>query len=100
MRHRSDERHARAQFPHCTAGSDPEARRGCPGPSVGGPPIRGPVVVSSGLMTLEIGAPAPDFTLTDHDNQPWTLSAHRGSNVVLVFYPLDFSPTCTRELTE
>ena len=51
-------------------------------------------------MTLQIGDPAPDFTLRDHDNNEWTLSAHRGENVVLVFYPLDFSPTCTKELKD
>src|ERR1700730_11763916 len=49
-------------------------------------------------MPLEIGSPAPDFTLVDEDNERVTLSELRGGNVVLVFYPLDFSPTCTREL--
>ena len=51
-------------------------------------------------MAIEVGQAAPDFTLRDQDNNEWTLSAHRGRNVVLVFYPLDFSATCTTELTE
>ncbi|MFY9615948.1 MAG: peroxiredoxin [Candidatus Dormiibacterota bacterium] len=46
----------------------------------------------------EVGEEAPDFTLRDQDNQPWTLSEHRGRNVVLVFYPWSFSGICTSEL--
>jgi peroxiredoxin len=52
------------------------------------------------MVSPQVGAPAPDFTLTDHTGQPWTLSEHRGRNVLLVFYPLDFSPTCTGELRD
>ena len=51
-------------------------------------------------MAVEVGQQAPDFTLRDETNEEWTLSAHRGRNVVIVFYPLDFSPTCTKELKE
>jgi peroxiredoxin len=36
----------------------------------------------------------------DPQRQPWTLSARRGRNVVLVFYPWSFSPICTSELQE
>jgi peroxiredoxin (alkyl hydroperoxide reductase subunit C) len=43
---------------------------------------------------LKTGDPAPDFTLTGHDDVAYTLSAERGHPVVLVFYPQDFSPTC------
>ncbi|SRR5258708_9333627 len=46
----------------------------------------------------EVGDEAPDFTLRDENNQKWTLSEHRGNNVVLVFYPLSFSGVCTHEL--
>lgn len=49
-------------------------------------------------MPLPVGTPAPDFTLQDETGERVTLSDLRGGNVVLVFYPLDFSPTCTREL--
>jgi peroxiredoxin len=49
-------------------------------------------------MSLKVGDVAPDFTLQDETAQKVTLSELRGKNVVIVFYPLDFSPTCTREL--
>ena len=49
-------------------------------------------------MNIEVGSPAPDFSLPDQENNKITLSALRGKNVILIFYPLDFSPTCTREL--
>jgi len=49
---------------------------------------------------IEVGQEAPDFTLRDTENDEVTLSSFRGRrNVVLVFYPLAFSPTCTRQLT-
>lgn len=47
-----------------------------------------------------IGAPAPDFTLTDTHGTPVTLSALRGAPVVLVFVPFAFSGICTGELCE
>jgi peroxiredoxin len=48
-------------------------------------------------MTIEVGAQAPDFTLETQDNAKWTLSEQLGKNVVLLWYPLDWSPTCTTE---
>lgn len=51
-------------------------------------------------MSVEVGDIAPDFTLVDETGEQVTLSDLRGRNVVLVFYPLDFSPTCTRELKD
>ena len=48
-------------------------------------------------MTLEVGQEAPDFTLVDETNAPVTLSDLRGTPVVLMFYPFDFSGTCTTE---
>lgn len=48
-------------------------------------------------MAIDVGADAPDFTLKTQGNEDWTLSAHRGKNVVLMWYPLDFSGTCTSE---
>ncbi|AAF11787.1 peroxiredoxin [Deinococcus radiodurans] len=51
-------------------------------------------------MTL-VGQPAPDFTLPASTGQDITLSSYRGqSHVVLVFYPLDFSPVCSMQLPE
>ena len=49
-------------------------------------------------MALEIGQEAPDFTLRDDINEEVTLSALRGTPVVLVFYFSDFSGICTDEL--
>ncbi len=50
-------------------------------------------------MSLEIGQPAPDFTLSNQFGEPVTLSGYRGSkNVVLVFFPKAFTGTCTSEL--
>lgn len=48
---------------------------------------------------LRVGDKAPDFTLPDDDGRPVTLgSVLRGGPVLLVFYPRDFSPACTRQL--
>ena len=49
-------------------------------------------------MAVEVGQEAPDFTLRDENGAEVTLSSLRGRNVVLIFYPLAFSPTCTKEL--
>lgn len=49
-------------------------------------------------MALQIGQAAPDFTLYDSNKQPVTLSEQRGSNVLLLFFPLAFTSVCTAEL--
>jgi peroxiredoxin (alkyl hydroperoxide reductase subunit C) len=49
-------------------------------------------------MGLQLGLPAPDFTLKDQNNQDVTLSRLRGTPVLLVFYPLAFSGVCCGEL--
>src|SRR5216684_2872573 len=49
-------------------------------------------------MALAVGQKAPDFTLQDQNKKEVKLSDFAGKkNVVLVFYPLDWSPTCTNE---
>jgi peroxiredoxin len=49
-------------------------------------------------MPATIGAPAPEFSLKDQNQQEVKLSDFRGKkNVVLIFYPLDWSPVCTNE---
>ena len=49
-------------------------------------------------MALTVGAAAPDFTLRDQSQKEVKLSDYQGKkNVVVVFYPLDWSPTCTNE---
>jgi peroxiredoxin len=45
------------------------------------------------------GTPAPDFTLRNHEGKEVSLSDFRGRRVMLVFYPLDFSPACTDQLS-
>ncbi len=52
---------------------------------------------------VAIGAPAPEFTLAGTDGseegrREYSLSEFRGSPVVLVFYPGDNTPVCTRQL--
>lgn len=47
---------------------------------------------------MNIGETAPDFTLKDGDGNDWTLSEQRGRTVVLLFYPGDNTPVCTRQL--
>ena len=42
---------------------------------------------------------APDFELPDGEFNPVRLSDYRGKNVVLAFYPADWSPVCTGELS-
>src|SRR3954468_10341920 len=44
------------------------------------------------------GNPAPDFSLLDGDGQTWRLSDHLGNVVVLLFYPGDETPICTRQM--
>jgi thioredoxin-dependent peroxiredoxin len=45
-----------------------------------------------------VGAQAPDFTLMDGEGQPWRLSDQRGKVVVLLFYPGDETPICTKQM--
>ena len=47
---------------------------------------------------LKVGDAAPDFTLLNQDKNPVHLADYRGKKkVMLLFYPMDFSPTCTTE---
>ena len=50
-------------------------------------------------MSVDVGDEAPDFELQDQERSPVRLSSFRGSkSVVVVFYPLSFTPTCQGEL--
>src|SRR5438132_12895701 len=49
---------------------------------------------------LAVGDVAPDFSIAKEDGSRVTLSALRGQNVVLVFYPADGTSVCTRQLCE
>lgn len=44
------------------------------------------------------GSLAPDFALPDGDGVTWRLSDQRGKVVVLLFYPGDETPICTRQM--
>jgi peroxiredoxin Q/BCP len=47
---------------------------------------------------LAVGTPAPDFDLPASGNRQIKLSDYRGKNLIIVFYPKDQTPGCTRQL--
>lgn len=49
-------------------------------------------------MSVQVGDAAPDFTLRGTGGREYSLSEYRGRPVVLVFYPGDDSPVCTKQL--
>ena len=49
-------------------------------------------------MSANVGATAPDFTLKDGEGRDWRLSEHKGRVVVLLFYPGDETPVCTKQM--
>jgi peroxiredoxin len=49
-------------------------------------------------MSPTVGSKAPDFTLTNQDRQPVTLSQLKGAPVVLAFFPAAFSSVCAAEM--
>ena len=49
-------------------------------------------------MKIEIGQKAPSFTLNDTEKKATSLEEYKGKNVVLLFFPLAFTSTCTAEL--
>jgi glutaredoxin-dependent peroxiredoxin len=49
-------------------------------------------------MKIEIGSTAPDFTLFDSGKNEVNLSAQKGNNVLILFFPLAFTSVCTAEL--
>jgi len=46
----------------------------------------------------QVGNVAPDFTLKDGDGNEWALSNQKGKVVVMLFYPGDETPVCTKQL--
>ena len=50
------------------------------------------------MNPVNVGGEAPDFMLKDGDGNEWTLSDHSGKTVVLLFYPGDNTPVCTRQM--
>ena len=49
-------------------------------------------------MEIQVGQKAPGFTLIDSDKNEVKLKNYKGKNVVLLFFPLAFTSTCTAEL--
>ena len=58
------------------------------------------IQTSDAVASLRVGDAAPDVTLHDQHGQPFTLSALRGSPVILYFYPKDMTPGCTTQACE
>jgi peroxiredoxin Q/BCP len=46
----------------------------------------------------QVGTKAPDFTLKDAEGREWRLSDQRGKTTVLLFYPGDETPVCTKQM--
>lgn len=57
-------------------------------------------ISSSESALPAVGTQSPDFTLPSTSGQSVTLSQLRGHVVLVAFFPLAFSPTCTAELCE
>lgn len=47
---------------------------------------------------MKINEKAPQFTLLDGDGRNWSLAEHKGKTVVLLFYPGDNTPVCTKQM--
>jgi peroxiredoxin len=64
--------------------------------------IAGPFWIRSTFVestTLKVGDAAPNWTLGGTEQNDITLESFKGNNnVVLLFYPLDFSPVCSLQL--
>ena len=51
-------------------------------------------------MALSVGLQAPQFALYDTNKNKISLSDFKGKNVILLFFPMAYTSTCTRELCE
>jgi peroxiredoxin len=49
-------------------------------------------------MAIQVGQAAPDFKLYNSDKKEVSLSDFKGKNLVILFFPLAFTSTCTVEL--
>jgi thioredoxin-dependent peroxiredoxin len=49
-------------------------------------------------MGIQVDQQAPDFTLKDEQGEDWRLSEKRGQVVVMLFYPGDETPVCTKQM--
>ena len=60
-------------------------------------PLRFGSQAAAAPVALQIGDPAPDFSLPNQDGDLVQLSSLRGQRVVIYFYPKDDTPGCTKE---
>ena len=49
---------------------------------------------------IAVGTEAPDFTLKTGTGEDVSLSGLRGQKVVLAFYPMDWSGTCSKQMAD
>ncbi|HEY4206290.1 MAG TPA: redoxin domain-containing protein [Puia sp.] len=49
-------------------------------------------------MPIQVGQPAPNFSLYDSEKKKISLEDYKGKNVLLLFFPQAFTGTCTKEL--
>ncbi|MDX2084875.1 MAG: peroxiredoxin [Candidatus Melainabacteria bacterium] len=56
------------------------------------------MTTSTELQPLAVGTPAPDFDLPATGNRQVKLADFRGKNLIVVFYPKDQTPGCTKQL--
>ncbi len=49
-------------------------------------------------MSLQVGQPAPDFSLYGSDKNKVSLSEFKGKNVLLMFFPQAFTGVCTQQV--
>jgi len=54
--------------------------------------------MSAQTKLAAVGSVAPDFILHDTEGAEWQMSAQHGRVVVLLFYPGDETPVCTKQL--
>ena len=52
-------------------------------------------LLSFSLCEVKVGDPAPLFSLLDQNKKNHSLELYKGKNIVLYFYPKDFTPGCT-----
>src|SRR3972149_112015 len=62
--------------------------------------LEGARLMANETRTRKVGDPAPDFTLRATGNSTFTLSEHRGKNVVLVFFTAAFSGVCSQQMPQ
>ena len=59
--------------------------------------VPGPASAADEKSAVQVGKPAPAFSVPDQDDKAVSLADHKGKWVVLYFYPKDDTPGCTIE---